>query len=932
MRRILIYDHLDAPIGELSPADVFSCVRREEVNGEHSLEVTTTRVLEKGWRILCKSDDGRWREYVVDGVDSLHESGASLVGTYYCTWSLQHDMQGVAVSLMPGVQSPVGAQLALEGVLDATARWGVGDVTVGGTAGASMYDMSAWQALGVLVDNWGGELDADIDASGTGITSRKVDLRAQLGNPEPLRRFDFGHDAKSVKRTLPDGPLYCRISPRGKGEQTDAGGYGRKITIKDVNGGKDYLEYAPMVDVAKLPDGSGGWEYPTLIVENPDCETPAELKAWGQSVLEECCTPKATYEVDVLQASAEGVDAHGVALGDAVHVVDRKFGPGGLRLSARVIAMTVDELGGSEVSVTLGSVHETLGSRLAGMSSRIGAAEAAALVAYDSSSYLLNNLLDVINAEICGTHGYTYLVPGEGIITYDSEVSDPLVGSEASAVVQVKGGSIRIANSKKTPFAGIGDWDFHNVMLADETVVAGATMQHLRTGFIGSPTGNYWNLDTGELSIFPTALAGGRTIQSIIDSADSVSGAANLLMDTDRPTLEKGAATADRYWCSADGISTTNRIMSLSDGEKPVGGVRYSPRFEIASGNAGKHTGICFYDNRTTRMVDGFDYTVSCWAKTNNGRAAELFFQYGQTDFVASERMELSGEWRRYSWTFEFDQERAGGSYGARMYFLCAPKTAYQTTVSMTGFKLEVGKKPTDWCESAEDVQHRVDAAIAEAKAYTNSVSESDRAFATSERAALDASLNQEKVFKRLMTKQDGSLAQGLVLDRNGNLYVNGTYIKANTLSGSSIYGGIVTDRAGKNRWNLNNGSLSTGSLSISSGSIDGSLTCTTSSYGYANRVSISGGKLRFHTSSRRYSGKSDRLMFEMFPQSDAMELRAPRGIYLDTDRLQVHRSNGAWGTGWSGTVKVVTSVKKSGSKIKVKTKNLIFVDGILVK
>lgn len=497
MKRFIRFDHQDNPIGEVSPNDVLSLERREEINGEHSLEITTLQVLEKGERIIYQDDRGVWREYEIIGIDEEHAAGNRIVGTYYGVWSIQHDLLGVTVSKMPGVQTPVTAAVALAAALETQTRWTVGTVTNTSSGGASMYDMNAWNALGVLLETWGGELSTTIEVSNAGVIARKVDLYAKQGDQTPKRRYDFGADLKSIKRKIADEPLYCRLSPRGAGEETETGGYGRKITIESVNGGLDYLTYQPMVDVAKIPDGSGDWQYPTLIVENSDCKTPADLKTWAQSVLAETLTPKVTYTIDVLQLAREGVDIQGVSLGDAVHVVDRKFGDG-LRVTGRVSQIVVNELDGSVESAVIGYIADNL-------AKKINSASGVAREAYDrittmqtvmSTAAYIDNLLERINAEISADGGYTYILPGHGMRTYDAEVSDPLIGAEASKVVEIKGGSIRIANSRTAQ----GEWDWRSVFVSGHIAADLVTAAHLTAGYIGSAgSGNYWNLDTGEL-------------------------------------------------------------------------------------------------------------------------------------------------------------------------------------------------------------------------------------------------------------------------------------------------------------------------------------------------------------------------------------------------------------------------------------------------
>ena len=525
MRRLMVYDRTDKPLGDIAEADVFSLVRRSTINGEHALEVTTTRKLGKGQRILMQDGRQIWHEYVVDGVDELHGAGRRPVGTYTCVWSIQHDLQGVRVSVMPGVQSPVTAGEALARLLGTTRRWTVGTVTNTSTGGASMYDTDAWSALSTLVKTWGGEVDTTIEVDQAGVVSRKVDLYAQQGDQEAKRRYDFGADIKSVRRTMPDGPLYCRMTPRGKGEETEGGGYGRKVTIESVNDGKDYLELAYMVPLAKLPDGTGGWEYPTLEVENGDCETPAELLAWARDVLEDTLAPQVGYDVDVLQAAREGIDMHGVSLGDAVQVVDRSFGDDGLRVSARVVEMTVDELEDRDVNVKLGHISDGVTNSLGSLAAEISQVRDTVVNINGgtlSTADYLDRLISRLNNEINASGGYTYITQGQGIRTYDTAVTDPLVGDEASKVVEIKGGSIRIADSRTAQ----GEWDWKTVFVSGHVLSDLVTAAKLTAGYIGSATsGNYWDLDAG------TLITNGMTAKNIDASGSIVSTSSDTRTD-----------------------------------------------------------------------------------------------------------------------------------------------------------------------------------------------------------------------------------------------------------------------------------------------------------------------------------------------------------------------------------------------------------------
>lgn len=102
---------------------------------------------------------------------------------------------------------------------------------------------------------------------------------------------------------------------------------------------------------------------------------------------------------------------------------------------------------------------------------------------------------------------------------------------------------------------------------------------------------------------------------------------------------------------------------------------------------------------------------------------------------------------------------------------------------------------------------------------------------------ALDRALTQEEVFDRLT---GGKANQGIYLDGT-NLYINAEYIKTGTLNADLIKAGILTDAEGLNYWNLATGDLmfkhgsitdakgnkwdmTNGTITITNGSLNASL------------------------------------------------------------------------------------------------------------
>lgn len=91
---------------------------------------------------------------------------------------------------------------------------------------------------------------------------------------------------------------------------------------------------------------------------------------------------------------------------------------------------------------------------------------------------------------------------------------------------------------------------------------------------------------------------------------------------------------------------------------------------------------------------------------------------------------------------------------------------------------------------------------------------------------AVDTALTQEAIFNKLTN--DGQ-AQGLILDANGNLYVNATYINTGTMSANLVRSGVLSNISGTMAFNLDTGEInstySTRYLKIGEANISGGIT-----------------------------------------------------------------------------------------------------------
>lgn len=647
--RVILFDRDMNPLPELSPDEVFSRVRTEEINGEHSLVIMTTRRLQEGWRALTVDGTGKWREWVVTEIDEEHTSGDHALGTYHFVWSLQYDLTfsyyhdtGYAVSI--GLATDTTAIEAAGHVLTGVHGWTVGacdaaDIAAG--TGCVFIRESAWSKLSKLVAIGGIEVDSEITVSPLyGVTARQLCLHAHLGVEDALRRFDWSEDLESIKRTPDPGPYYCRVVPLGKGQQEygddDETTFDYPLDITEETGteqnpGPYWIQDddAAMAFRVKMLDGT--YYYPTVAVDY-DEDDPELLLNAAMEDLHNHTRPGVTYEASVVQFAEAGMSVQGLALGDEVQCVDLGFDPEApLRIQGRVIKMEVDELSPeTDTQLTIGQLRTNMTDVLVSLGQTLDQLEAhnnniTAQMASMTTARYIDELLERINAEINATGGYSYLVPGEGLITYDVAVIDPITGATegggvAGQVVQIKGGSIRIANQKKSNYGTIDDWDFRSVFTADGLNADLITALHVVSGYIGDATNsNYWNLDTGEFVLrFPYNTSAGPSATSYAGTLVTKHGYVSTTSETDYVNIIGGG------WSGSTVRYIPGFKVSHGDLENPyIFLVPYGGNY-VSSGSYGKNAIVsshvlniwsCFEDpagrSRITLLPHQVDIKIS---------------------------------------------------------------------------------------------------------------------------------------------------------------------------------------------------------------------------------------------------------------------------------------------------------------------------------
>lgn len=333
---------------------VSAATHTDALDGTDELNITCAEDLVKGDRVVWIDLQGVCHEHIVDTIDRVHDDDDAPETQAVCINSVNETWDDWLDDKRPSGSVSV----ALTSIL-ADTRWEVGTCDQGGTASRTFYHISVREGIAELLETWGGELETTIVHNGAGIVARRVNIRALRGNQSSAKRFTWTKDLVSVKRSMASDNPKTRVYGYGKGVETEGGGYGRRLTFGDINGGKDYVEDAEATDIWGHPDGKGGVLPAVTSYVNEQCEDAAQLLQETKDYLKQVKEPKVTYTASVIDLYAFGRSWEGVGVGDDVAIIDKGFSEEGVRLHGRVSQIERDLLTG-DATVTFGTLTDTM--------------------------------------------------------------------------------------------------------------------------------------------------------------------------------------------------------------------------------------------------------------------------------------------------------------------------------------------------------------------------------------------------------------------------------------------------------------------------------------------------------------------------------------------------------------------------------------------
>lgn len=740
---------------------VSAATHTDALDGTDELGITCAEDLVKGDRIVWIDLQDTCHEHIVDTIDRVHDDDGAPETQAVCINSVNETWDDWLDDKRPSGSVAV----ALASIL-ADTRWEVGTCDQGGTASRTFYHESVREGLAGIIETWGGELETLIVHDGARIVSRRVGVRAKRGNQHSAKRFTWTKDLVSVKRSVASDNPKTRVYGYGKGVETEGGGYGRRLTFGDINGGKDYVEDAEATTVWGHPDGEGGILPAVASYVNEQCEDAAQLLQETKDYLEQVKEPKVTYTASVIDLYAFGRSWEGVGVGDDVAIIDKGFSVEGVRLHGRVSQIERDLLTG-DATVTFGTLTDTMADMWQSVNNALKSnSQQNALydaAAGTSVSWLIQ-LQQALNAQFnaVGTYHVETFELGEiwSNVPLNPETGLPVKATADMWAINVNGRGQRLAAGLTSD----GQWDwrtfFTGGMVTADVINAG-TMKadRVRAGLLTDEKGNnYWDLTNGDFSLSAGAMLGDTSVEDLFAGLDE---------------LDK---TMDGI--AEDGIITEAEHAAVSKIMQTVEKERVDLENEYESLYNSEYLNYQFKQVLRTQYEAVFSV---------NGTHAKLELRI-QNVLGTTTAEELSDAMQLYEIAY----------------------SDYSDTIKTYNSAARQAKSIIEQAQAQDKVDE------------------------------LDDSLTQREVFNRLT---NNGATQGIYLS-GGLLYINATYIETGTIS----------DRLGRNTWNLSTGKLTTNYMTANNINASGTFECGTVSnllrivsgaiYGYENSTQI--GKIDF--------------------------------------------------------------------------------------
>ena len=452
-------------LGYVDQSELTEFQRYRVLNGQHVLSMTfpaNTAVkgfIQKYNRLMFFDTDlNRWFEFSVSSVtENFKDLQVMFESSFYSALRCFIPFVNITGNTV------VNGMYKLFELAYPESEWTVGTSDISGSYYMQRTDSTLKDALMDWAEKCGGEIDAEVSIGVDGSVTRQVSIYSRMGQDRGLVLYD-DREITDITRKVPQGDIYTAAFGYGNYlDTTNADGQVDRVTFEGIewsvaNGdpvdkplGQKYVSLGQEA-LESLGQFVGGEFSDSCTCFDFDTEDPAVvLQRTYDSLIAQIADP-AAYTIKAADFASLGIETDDIGFGDSVGVVAKVMG---LKFKTRCIAKRTDYLNPASTTFEF----NTRPAQVVSAISSIGAtAQAAERIA--SESYY-GGVLTRWNNEINADQAWVYADPVNGFNTYNTQQPET-----ASKVTSIKGGSIRIANSKTA-----GQWNWSTVLTGDGLVI-----------------------------------------------------------------------------------------------------------------------------------------------------------------------------------------------------------------------------------------------------------------------------------------------------------------------------------------------------------------------------------------------------------------------------------------------------------------------------
>ena len=480
-----VHDRADHLLCYLDQGNLSVFKRSQSINNTHALDLELSTVdknvqyMKKYNKIVYKDTlKDEWFEFTIAKVDR----DLTKVSVY-CESSLYETLSSVVESAISADMTVTSGLNMILQQANPPSNFSAGTSDILGNYSLSVERMSLKEAIYEWANAVGGELEEKIEIGVNGI-NRVLKILNHVGESRGKTVYD-DREIETFNLSVPIDDYFT--AAYAYGASTDD----VPLTIANVdwnvsNGdpvdkplGQNYVSLSEDKKTQYGFYRNSTCQDRMTIFNDSSIKDDKELIASAYKFLIENLLEKTSYSLTATDLAALGYGCEQINLGDEVKIVISAMD---LKLQTRVVKVVEDYLNSLnnefEFNFSRKLVTESI-KQTASLANK-------ALLAIEKNYQ--ESILKKFNNEINSDEAYVYATSSDGVNTYDA--ADPDMATKATSI---KGGSVRIANSK----ISTDEWDWRTLITGD-----GIVADEIYTGTIH---GNNFDLDltSGELKFGP---------------------------------------------------------------------------------------------------------------------------------------------------------------------------------------------------------------------------------------------------------------------------------------------------------------------------------------------------------------------------------------------------------------------------------------------